>query len=458
MHTYRNLRIKATAFASDRSGDVAALFGLMAIIMFVMIGGAIDYGRWLHARHQTISAMDSAVLAAGRSLQVNSEDFNGAIAAAKAFYSMNVESRLALESDSITFVVAEDGMSVSGAGNAYIITPFLSLAHINHLAILDNAGSDYSKAEIAVGSNAGTNIELSVMLDVTGSMSGDRIADLKTAVNDLIDIVVWDDQSQYSSRMSLVPFSEGVRVPATALSTARGPRDSYFDKEETYWHWYYGWRTTTRRYYRTDCLAERTGSDAYTDAAPGDGSYVMAVYTRSSSRNCNPNSTNVIVPLSNDKTVLHTAITNLSTNGGTGGHLGTAWAWYTLSPNWNSLWTSSANQASAYGAQETQKIAILMSDGEYNRQYSEEGISVSSGSSANGSSTDQARLMCTSMKAAGITVYTVGFGLTEGSTSAETLSQCATDSSKVFSAEDGEELKQAFRAIALEISKLYLAS
>lgn len=53
-------------FASDRSGSVTILFGLMALVMFLVVGVSIDMTRWLHARTQTIAAVDSAVLAGAR--------------------------------------------------------------------------------------------------------------------------------------------------------------------------------------------------------------------------------------------------------------------------------------------------------------------------------------------------------------------------------------------------------
>lgn len=445
LHGLKKSKFVFADYMHNRDGSVASLFGLMAIVLFLTIGGAVDYGRWLHARHHTINAMDAAVLAAGRSLQVDGNE-TSAIAAAQAYYAENIKNRLPVKSDTVNFVVSDDGLSVSATGNAFIETPLLSLAHIYQLALLDSAGADYSKAEVAVGNNAGINLEISMMLDVTGSMSGDKIADLKLAAKDLIDIVVWDDQGEFTSRVALVPFSEGVRLPTEdAIDTARGslPASKYK----------YG-----RTYYLSDCIAERTGAQAYTDAAPGNGAHVLGVYVRSSSGNCKPNSSNKLRPLSNDKAALKDWIDDLTTSGGTGGHLGTAWSWYTLSPNWNGLWASSSNHAVAYGTPATQKIAILMTDGEYNRQYDVNGISVGSSWAANGSSTSQARDMCSNMKAAGITVYTVGFGLSAGSEAAETLSLCATDPSKAFTAADGEQLRQSFRAIALEISKLYLSS
>src|SRR5262249_47712992 len=61
-------------------------------------------------------------------------------------------------------------------------------------------------------SDDGTNLEISMMLDVTGSMGGQPILDLKSAAKDLIDIVVWGDQSKYTSRVALAPFAPAVNV------------------------------------------------------------------------------------------------------------------------------------------------------------------------------------------------------------------------------------------------------
>jgi hypothetical protein len=52
---------------SRYSGRV--VFGMMIMAMFMFIGAAVDIGRWLNARDQTIAAVDAAVLAAGLALQ-----------------------------------------------------------------------------------------------------------------------------------------------------------------------------------------------------------------------------------------------------------------------------------------------------------------------------------------------------------------------------------------------------
>lgn len=447
-------------FWREEDGAVAAIFGLMAIVMFLMVGGAVDFSRWLHARKHTIAAMDAAVLAGGRSLQTTG-DAALAVAAAQTFYDQNTTSRLPLKTDNIEFAVANDGLSITSTGNATIDTPFLSLANINELPILDTNGAEYSKAEVAVGKNAGVNLEISLMLDVTGSMYGSsRIGALKTAAKDLIDIVVWDDQSEYKSRVALVPFSQGVRLPTNyALRAARGnPKRTVT----------VGRGRRAPRYRRTDCMAERMGTQKYTDAAPGRGRYVSTVYNQITSRNrdpknCTPDSTAIIRPLTNNKRNLKIWVDRLSARGGTAGQIGTAWSWYTLSPNWNSLWHQPANRAVPYDTPETQKIAILMTDGSYNTQYkklnTENTFTAAgySGRGTNGSSNSQARAMCTAMKRAGITIYSVGFDLRNGSTPFRTLAHCASDPGKFFDAKNAEELRQSFRAIALKISSLYLS-
>jgi hypothetical protein len=452
-------------FAAGRSGNVSMMFGLMAIPLFLAIGGAADFGRWMHARDQTIAAMDAAVLRGGRALQTNPDDTAAAIAAAETFYRENVTSRLTLLSDTIAFEIVDDGTSMKAGGQAYIETPFLRLANIDKLPLLNSANVDFSKATIAVGGNGGESIEVSMMLDVTGSMCSPctKLDDLKEAAKDLIDIVVWDNQSEYTSKVALVPFSEDIRLPLSALDAARGTGLPQY-KTVTY---YRDGRLRSRKYWRSDCVVERTGSEKYTDAAPGAGDYVMAHYTRNSTGEgadrkgvCSIPSSAELVPLSDDKEALKEKIDALTAGGYTAGHLGTTWAFYTLSPNWSSLW-STESQPAAYGTENVNKIAILMTDGEYNTQYDAKGISTrdaGSGSAANGTSATQARAICDSMKAQGITVYTVGFELSgEGSQSYQTLYQCATDPGHFYNAENGEELKQAFRDIALKLSSLYLS-
>jgi len=451
-------------FLKNRSGNIAILFALVASTLMVAIGGAIDFGRWLHARDQTVNAIDAALLAGGRSLQTNNMDVAAAIATAQAFYATNVADRVPVMDDTINFAVTDNGKAITASGNAYLRTTFLQLANIGKLALITTATSEFSKAELASGGKGGENLEISLMLDVTGSMGGQRLKDLKDAATDLINIVVWEDQSKFTSKAALVPFSEDIRLPTTAaLNKARGTN---LAKSKTITTGS-GWWKTTENYYLSDCVVERTGSQKYTDAAPANNRYVMAHYTSNSTGHgskqegvCTIPQGAEVMPLSSDKYALISKIDGLSAFGGTAGQLGTAWAWYTLSPNWASLWSSDA-RPQAYGTENLRKIAILMTDGEYNTQYDSDGISASESSAANGSSTSQARDLCTAMKAKGtdIEIYTVLFDQKNQSV-INLMKNCATkkDNEEYFyTADNGDQLKQAFRDIAIKLSTLYLS-
>lgn len=441
-------------FQNDSRGTIAMTFGLMATVMFLTMGAAVDYGRWIHARDQTRKAIDAAVLAAGRALQVNPGAIDAALQVANRFYLENTKSRGELVHDTIQFVTVDNDTAVTATGEASIATTILGLANIDELPLFTAAGSDFSKAVIATGGNSGVNLEISLMLDTSGSMnSNNKMEDMQAAAADLVNIVVWADQSEFTSKIALAPFSGDIRVPDAYLTAVRGSGPfnpvSYSYK--------CGKKTCTATYSATPCVVERMGAEKYTDAAPGVGAYLTAERTANGA--CTQPAANTILPLSNNKTAIVEHINGLQFGSGTSGQLGTAWAWYTLSPSWSSVWPDSA--AADYGLATTKKIAILMTDGEYNAQYDANGVRTTwsgAGPAANGSSNTQARALCDGMKAEGIEVYTVGFDLGGNQTAISTLQYCATDPNKFYNAEDGDQLKQSFRDIALKLSALYLAN
>jgi hypothetical protein len=229
----------------------------------------------------------------------------------------------------------------------------------------------------------------------------------------------------------------------------------------------WGGGTTDYYYNRTQyCVVERSGTNRYTDVGPGTNNYAMPIrwdvgYSkRNNYSDCTLDASSEVQPLTSDKQKLLDKIDGLAGKGGTAGQVGTAWAWYTLSPNWSSLWSQPSRPA-AYGSANLRKIAILMTDGEYNTEYTSEGIKTgspgASNTPANGPSATQAKALCTAMKAKQIEIYTVGFEVGNNASAQDVLSSCATEPGKYYNAEDEDELKQAFRDIALKLSSLYLS-
>jgi len=435
-------------FGRDEKGAIAIMFAFTAMIAVALVGGAVDYGRWLNAKNQTQNAIDAAVLAAGRVLQTTNGNQAQALEAARRSYAQMKS--LLTTSDSIDFQIVDGGVSVVGSTTAVVSTPFLATAGVISLEI--NA---VGKAELAVGGNSETNIEVSMMLDVTGSMAGSKIADLRTAAKDLIDIVVWADQSQYTSRVALTPFAPRINVGSKEMASALT-----------------GLPATSGSNNLRSCVTERTGADAFTDEAPAAGRYLgqyarnsdgtnkSSSYQYSSSGNCSSSDpAPSMMALSADKTALKARIDTFNTYGATAGWLGHAWAWYMLSPKWNAVWTGTSTPGSyadlttygSAGQPRLQKIAVLMTDGEYNTRYGS-----NCGSSCVSSVSSNALQICTNMKAAGITVYTIGFML-DNPTATNTLRDCATSTAHFYPSSTGEELRTAFRDIALKIATLRIS-
>lgn len=442
---------------ADDRGNVGLVFAAVVIPVVGMIGFSIDYGQALSARASLQSAMDSAVLAAGREYQV-SGDANRAIAEAETHFTVAMQGRDGVEI--LTNTVHANDSRMTFSARVRTPTTFARLLGIENIEV-----SSTSEAMLTAG-GIDKNLEISLMLDITGSMCQpcSKLMELKTAAKDLIDIVVQDDQSKFTSRVALVPFSNAVNVGSTYFEPVTGEVQVVEDQYSYPAGCYKDGRLKSTcegnpKYLAVEghsyssCVVERAGSNKFTDSAPaGDPQAYLGVYDVERANAsvhaidedtpCEPQSR--IVPLSSDKAGLQDAIDEFRAGGFTAGHIGTAWAWYMLSPSWNTIWPAES-QTAAYGDAETMKIAVLMTDGDYNAAYQ----------TGNGSSDAQAKQICRNMKSEGVTVYTVGFKVSAKAKAL--LENCATSAGQFFDATSGDELKLAFRQIAFNIAQLRLS-
>ena len=398
-------------FHEERQGNVAMLFAAALVPLVSVVGASVDYGMALNERTKLQAILDAAVLAAGRAYQ-SSGDAN--LASTKAYDMVQAAIQNGTLNGQINF---SQGDVVIDVATNKVTAQAISLVETSFMKVLQVSSIDVGASSGAqIGGGSGYNdLELAIMLDVTGSMGGSKINDLKTAAKDLVNIVVPENQNEFTSRVALAPFSNLVKLPEEFAEEVTGNPNA-------------------------KCVYERSGIDAFTDTGPGVGTYMPYL----TNNGCGPSAK--IVPLTPNKTELNANINALPASGATAGHLGTAWAYYLLSPNWNGVWPSTENNAASFGAEKTLKVAILMTDGEYNTWYS----------GSNGNSNEQAESICDNMKGSGLTVYTIGFQLTDPN-AINTLEHCATDvETHHYLAGDGDELKLAFREIAMKLSQLRL--
>lgn len=450
------------AFSSDTSGNVAMLFGMMAVPMFTIVGGALDFSNAVNIQNKMQKALDSAAMAVCSAGSQDPTDLlkarlelalsdNGLTFAGEAGDSDHQTvgyNQLILENATFNASTGEMAPSLSTNVRTYV----LSLIGIEGMPI-------EVSSTIACGAK---RLELSVMLDVTGSMgswvNGKRKLDsMKEAAHDVVDMFE-TNMNAGATRIALVPFSEAVNVGnyanAVRGTVSNGTSWSPGKKKLRFWdRW-----GNKRKWKITKCVSERTGSERYTDAPPSV-SPVGKVYTSSGS--CKPSSSK-IVPLTNDAQMLRSSINSYVASGGTAGHIGTAWAWYMLSDKWGYLWPAQS-QPEQPNPDELIKATILMTDGEYNEEYYN-GVDddYTSTQAPNGSSKTQAERLCDAMKDpngdgqnnddGSIVVYTVGFGLNPNSSTAQRLKSCATDATKYFFPYNGDELRAAFAEIGRQLA------
>ncbi|MGE0697524.1 MAG: pilus assembly protein TadG-related protein [Hyphomicrobiaceae bacterium] len=419
-------RIRPTigAVANDEKGSIAIVFAICSFVLVMVTGLAIDIGRVMHAERTITNALDAAALAAAKGMRVSGLSDDEVETVAQKYFQANMQGHGGTYADiqSISVNVSRANNSVAISVESEVPMIFANVGGISKISL--------PKSSVAIFENK--SIEIGLQLDVTGSMCQpcSKIAALKDAVvgdNGLLDILMPDNGTTNSVRIGLAPFDAGVNAGQYAAAVTGGRAGS------------------------DHCTYERRDSSLQaTDTAPIGNARFKARSELSGASAC-PGAGNEVVAMTDDKAALRTAVNGLSTGSSTAGHLGAAWAWGLVSPEWATIWGGTA--PAAYGDGRTEKYVILMTDGIYNTVG---GVNKGDNSSTATQSKSFAQATCTAMKGKGVIVYTIGFQTP--STVKTELRACASGASKFYDAADADALKAAFRAIAEEINSLRLSS
>jgi Flp pilus assembly protein TadG len=210
-------------FGRARKGAIALIFALALIPLILLIGFAVDFRTLQTSRAELQNGLDSAMLAAARTYQTNgtlSETARQAAAttAANAMFNANMSQASArMHNLGLTLVFASTKDGVTGTASAVAPLAFGPLAGVSQATLGANS-------QVVWGQK---NLWVSLVLDNTGSMcqsdsnpnagspcpspaSDSKIAYLKTASSQLIDILKGASSSDGDVQVSLVPFSRAV--------------------------------------------------------------------------------------------------------------------------------------------------------------------------------------------------------------------------------------------------------
>lgn len=407
-------------FRRSREGSVAIVFAISITGLMGMVALAVDLARAYNVSSKIATALDAAALAGAKMLDGGSTDAQ-IQAAAQAYFNAHMAT-LHIHGTALsgfTAVIDRTNTTVKASVNASLGTTFGHVIGKDSIDMLKSATVNFQLRDV----------ELSMALDITGSMlDTNKIIDLQHAAKDVIDTLLQDARTENSARIALVPWSASVNAGSLAATASAG--------------------------LSTDgCVVERTGSQAATDAVAAGAAAAGTSNTSAAPAYSCPN--DPVVPLSgkSQMNLLKGMVDGFNANGGTAGHIGTAWGWYMLSPLWSSVLPPSAAPA-PYNQAKTIKAILLMTDGEFNVAYD----------TPNPYSTAQVdesytkyRALCDAIRAKKVVVYTVGFGLTKGSRAETELEYCATTPAHFFPAANGNDLKDAFKQIANQLQALRVA-
>jgi Flp pilus assembly protein TadG len=124
-------------YASDQRGAIAVVLAMVLTMVVTVVGGAVDYARWLSAKTATTGTMDAAALAGGRALLVGKSP-DEAVDAAETYYARNKSPLLSL--DNVTFTLQNQNEVVAISDSA-VDTAFLGIAGIDELRIRATASA-----------------------------------------------------------------------------------------------------------------------------------------------------------------------------------------------------------------------------------------------------------------------------------------------------------------------------
>ncbi len=411
MCTRSPLLIKS--FQEQEQGSVAILFSLMSVALLFLGGMALDYSRISDVQTRVSSAVDAASLAAGRAMLDGKLADDEIIELATKYFDENVKNaRLMGDISKPDIKIDRDAGAVDINVQSDVKMTLTRIGGFDKIVVPVVSEAVYKQKDIEVG----------MALDITGSMKDldkagkPKIDGLKQAFENFAERLIPDGNNAVQKvRIGVAPYSATINLgPYAKIASQNTSTDG--------------------------CVTERK-SGQFNDQTDSFYAYVKP-------NNATGCPTNAIVPLTDEKSVLISYVNQFSAKGSTAGHIGVQWAWNLVSEQWGSTWggNSVPDSYDLVRQEKLLKAVVLMTDGQFNTQYH------------GNTSSSQAVALCQAMKAKGVVVFSVGFGLGGDATALNTLKSCATPGDDYFAdASSADELDAAFQKFAGTLTELRIS-
>ena len=341
-------------FRQNEAGTLV-IFALMLTVLMMMMGGiAVDVMRYESRRTSLQNTLDRSTLAAASLSQA----MNPRLVVDDYFLKAGLKEYLT----SVTVTTGLNFRNVRATASADTNPMFLHMMGIN---TFDADGISNAEQRI-------NNVEIVLALDISGSMSGSKITNLRAAASSFVDTVLAGDAQQKIS-IAIVPYNAQVNLPAVLLpefnvTQSNGvTNDSCLDLPSSV--------------YLTSGIPATTALPmmAYADTTSSTSKVNSFVALSSNLLNtsaayCQKGTMNQLFLPNQTAAALKAKINALQAGGNTSIMYGMRWALQLLDPSAQTIFThliaSSAIPATlagrpvAYSDRQTLKVIVLMTDGE----------------------------------------------------------------------------------------------
>jgi len=390
-------------FLADRKGNVAILFALSLLPVVGAMGAAVDYSLANQQRVGLQKALDATAIMLAKIMPTTQENLEAK--GNNFFYANFGPMPKQLKDVHLTFTPIGVGKLLVEANAIY--QPEI----VNVLGVTEFPMGAHTEVTWGFG-----KVEVALALDNTGSMAGNKIAQLKIAAHNLLDTLKAAAKNPGDAKVSIVPFGVQVKL------------DTAFRNEP-----WLKWDSNSEKNNWTGCVEDRNKDNDVSDAEPVSNA---TRFPGEPSSGCGSLAT--IMPLNYDWNALHAKVDTMIATGNTNIPIGLVWAWHTLSP------TLPFTEGAPYGTQNLTKFVILLTDGDNtDNRWSDSMNTIN----------QRTTMACNNIKALGILIYTVR--VIDGN--ATLLRNCATAPSMYYDVQDASELSAVFTTIGAQIASLHLS-
>ena len=339
----------------DESGGMIVFTLFIFVIMIIAGGLAVDFMRTETARTKLQTTIDRAVLAAA--------DMDNTLDPEAVVRDYIAKAGL---SEFIVDVDAGDGTALSRSvrveARADVAMMFARMIGIDYLPA----------PATATAAEAITGAEIALVLDVSGSMSGQKLIDLKEAARLFVETI--DTNLGEGATFHLIPYATQVSVPGGLLDLLTG-----FIRD----HNYSNCVSFDDTDYLTTNLVNLLGLnqaqhfDPFLNWGGNEDAAIEPAFV------CNPEPEAELTVMADDLGDITNQINALEAGGNTSIDVGVKWASALLDPTSGtlmSLFTTGlsglANPVSAFNDPEVEKIIVVMTDGANTTEWQLTGINM----------------------------------------------------------------------------------